>query len=194
MHRILYLGIDPSRYVYDGLLTHCPIIQTIPAVLDEETKRMWPLITHVLFTSRSAVTHWPLPLAEKVVLSIGHSTSASLPSPSLIAPSATQEGVIALLEKMDLLNAFILWPRSSRSRSLLLEYFAEQKIHVHVFDLYTTCLRRPEVLPDLSLFDEIVFTSPSTVEAFLELYGSIPAGKKITPIGPVTAKTLQINI
>ena len=190
MHRILYLGLDPSRYKHSGELVHCPIIQVTPNPIDEEISRVWPLITHVLFTSPSAVKHWPLSLEGKTIISIGHATASMLLVPSIIAPFATQEGVIALLETLDLTNVYLLWPRSSKARPLLLEYLAERK--THIFDLYETSLRRPEVWPDLTSFDEIVFTSPSTVQAFVRLFGSIPADKKITPIGPVTAKLLQI--
>jgi len=190
MHRILYLGLDPSRYKHSGELLHCPIIQITPNSLDEETKRVWPLITHVLFTSPSAVKYWPLPLIGKQIISIGAATASVLPVPSITAPFATQEGVIALLDTLDLSEAYLFWPRSSRSRAFLSEYLAGKKIHV--FDLYETTLRRPEVMPDLIRFDEIVFTSPSTVYAFLELFSFIPLDKKITSIGPVTAEVINL--
>jgi uroporphyrinogen-III synthase len=57
-------------------------------------------------------------------------------------------------------------------------------------DLYETVAQRVEPVPDLRLFDEIVFTSPSTVDAFFEIFGHIPSGKKIVAIGPVTADRL----
>jgi uroporphyrinogen-III synthase len=188
MHRILYLGIDPSRYVHQGSLVHCPIIQTVPRACDEILS-IWPNITHVLFTSPSAVRHWPLPLAGKKLLAIGAVTAQAIKEPSLIAPIATQEGVIALLQTLDL--GYLLWPRSTKSRSTIADYLTAQKIRFHLFDLYETETLRPDPLPNLDSFDEIVFTSPSTVHAFLELYGFFPTRKKLTPIGPITAKEID---
>lgn len=188
MHKILYLGIDPSRYKHAGLLVHCPIIKTVPIFpLDDLVVRIWPSITHVLFTSPSAVKHWPLSLIEKKILSIGGGTSSEIPMTSLIAPFSTQEGVIELIESLDLSGAYLFWPHSSKSRPLIQAYLTRKKVRFYAFDLYETQTHRPSSLPDLAEFAEIVFTSPSTVHAFIELFGAIPSEKKITSIGPVTA-------
>ena len=124
MHRILYLGLDPSRYKYEGVLTHFPVIQTIPLSIEDVDIAG---VTHLLFTSPTAVAYWPLSFEGKVLIAIGQGTAAKLNLPCLIAPVATQEGVIELLESMDLSDALILWPRSSKSRSCLENYFREKK-------------------------------------------------------------------
>ncbi len=188
MHKILYLGIDPSRYRYQGELTHCPIIRTVPLPLDPNVFSVWSSITHVLFTSPSSVQHWPLALDGKQLLSVGHGTASQLKSSSLIAPFATQEGVIELIKTLDI--GYLLWPRSSQARPVLEEYLIQSQIRFLVVDLYETQIQVQRV--DLNAFDELVFTSPSTVHAFVELYGSIPFEKKITPIGPITARALEI--
>jgi len=58
-------------------------------------------------------------------------------------------------------------------------------------DLYRTVFQRPDPVPSLEEMEEIVFTSPSTVEAFLQIYGQIPKNIKITAIGPVTQNVLS---
>jgi uroporphyrinogen-III synthase len=106
------------------------------------------------------------------------------------AENETAEGVVELLEKHDFSGAYFLWPHSLLSRPLLSDYLASRKIPCDACVFYETHTRRPASLPDLSLYDEIVFTSPSTVDAFVALYGALPTDKLLTPIGPVTAKRL----
>lgn len=194
MHRILYLGLDPSRYKHEGILVHYPIIQTVPVRRLDSTLK-WDRYSHVLFTSPTAVKHW-MSLSthsfhEKSVLSIGPSTAAMLKSyeiESKTAPFATQEGVIELLKELEI--PFLFWPRSSKARPILAEWLQRKEVCYQMFDLYQTFARRVAPLPNLDEFDEIVFTSPSTVEAFLEIYGAIPPGIKISPIGPVTQQAI----
>jgi uroporphyrinogen-III synthase len=57
-------------------------------------------------------------------------------------------------------------------------------------DLYDPIFQAPLPIPNLDEFDEIVFTSPSTVRAFLAIYGEIPKDKIIAPIGPITKMSL----
>jgi len=172
----------PSRYKHTGHLIHYPIIHTVPLPIDIHN---WPEVTHVLFTSPNAVKHWTLPLHSKTLISIGPSTASLLP-PSLIAPFATQEGVIALLQTLTI--PYLLWPRSSQSRPLLTSYLTENNIRFQAVDLYKTVSQYMGPLPE---YDEIVFTSPSTVRAFTQIFGPIPSGKKITAIGPITADYLR---
>jgi len=51
----------------------------------------------------------------------------------------------------------------------------------------------PKDLPDLDLsrFDEIMFTSPSTVRNFKKRYKRVPKGVKISWIGDVTSKEVK---
>lgn len=185
---ILYLGLSPPPGV-----VHYPVIRTEKLDTPElqRAKELWTSFTHVIFTSQSAVRYWDLPLDGKTVIAIGDATASALSVPSLLAPEATQEGVIALLETLDLRNAYLILPHSKRSRPNLERYLIEKGISHFILDLYDTVFQKPLPVPDLSLFDEIVFTSPSTVEGFLQIYGKLPLDKKLTPIGPVTEKKIM---
>lgn len=188
---ILYLGLNPPPGVF-----HYPVIRTEKLDTPElqRAKELWPSFTHVIFTSQTAVRYWDLPLDGKTVIAIGEATASALSVPSVLAPSATQEGVIALLESLNLRNAYLFLPHSKRSRPNLEQYLIEKGISHFVLDLYDTVFQKPLPVPDLSLFDEIVFTSPSTVEGFLEIYGKLPLDKKLTSIGPVTEKKISESI
>ena len=195
--RILYIGTDPSRYQHTGELTHYPVIKTvlrtsIDDCLLEDVSRC----THWLFTSPNAVRHWfslSCPISLKNLFAVGPSTAAALRERGVeakIAPFATQEGLIQLLETVNLDEALIGWPRSSKARTVLGDYLARRGVPCLSIDLYEPVSQRLEPVPDLDLFDEIVFTSPSSVDAFLEIFGRIPWEKKIVPLGPITQKKL----
>jgi uroporphyrinogen-III synthase len=63
-----------------------------------------------------------------------------------------------------------------------------------VCDLYDTVPQKLEPIPDLNAIDEIVFTSPSTVRAFVEIFRHIPQDKTLTCLGPITQEELQKEI
>ena len=188
----LYLGLDPSRFVYPGDLTHCPIIETRPLKISLPELDCF---SHILFTSPSAVKHW-MALTKgrsiaQTVLAIGASTACVLSSfgaRAVIAPFATQEGVIEQLKTLSI--RALLWPRSSRSRNALVKYIEKMKIDAKIIDLYTTYPRMLEQKPVLEEYDDIFFTSPSTVEAFVQNFGTI-VEEKARPIGPVTKKSID---
>jgi uroporphyrinogen-III synthase len=165
------------------------VIRTVFCGSVEPALALWPKFTHIIFTSQTAVCYWPGPW-NKQLIAIGPSTAAALQAKGwepLIAPEATQEGVIALLESID---GYFFLPRSRLARSALTDYLQARKTPFFAFDLYDTVFQKLEPVPDLAEFDEIVFTSPSTVEGFLRIYGALPRDKKLTPIGPITAKCL----
>ena len=196
--RVLYVGTDPSRYQHTGELVHYPVIRTVlRASIDDVLRRDVARCTHWLFTSPNAVRHWfsiGAPGCFEKSFAVGPSTAAALWQKGIqakVAPIATQEGLIELLEVVDLEGALIGWPRSSKARTVLGDYLSRRSVSFLSIVLYEPVTQRLEPVPDLALFDEIVFTSPSTVEAFLEIFGRIPWEKKIVPIGPVTADRLE---
>ena len=182
---VLYLGLDPSRYPRPVL--HYPILKIVPRAVTVPDS-----YTHLLFTSRQAVFRWreiasePWPQS----LAIGDATAALLQNP-LIAPYATQEGMVELLRTLDLRHTHIVWPRSAQARPLL-EIFLRPYSH-QILDLYDTEIEAPGPLPDLAQIEEIVFTSPSCVRGFIQLFGALPKEKRLTAIGPVTQMALDAN-
>ncbi len=194
---ILYLGLDPSRYPSAKPILHYPVISTRKLVSQEllQAKALWPEFTHVIFTSQTAVNYWVEEelFCEKTVIAVGCATGHLLESKGivpLIADQETQEGVIALLEEMDLRSAYLFWPRSKLARPVLEKFLIQNQLRYFALDLYDTVTQKLEPVPDLERVDEIVFTSPSTVRGFIEIYGSLPKDKKLTAIGPVTQLTL----
>ena len=187
----LYLGLDPSRWIGEGKILHYPVIKIEKNPVADFAD--WPKITHLIFTSRSAVFNWEK-FEGKQILAIGEATADLIRKRGvipLVAKESTQEGVMALLDQIDLTGAYLFWPRSERSRDDLLVYLEKRGVRFVAFDLYKTIFQRPEPFVCLDHVDEIIFTSPSTVEAFVAIYGAIPKTKKITSIGPITDRAVQ---
>ena len=190
MSKILYLGTDPSRY--PRKVYHCPLIETKPLPLPADVELNWDQLTHILLTSPNAalILSSYKSLNGKKIIAIGHGT-AQIVNAFAIAQPETQEGMIELLKTIDVSHAFILYPRSSKARPLLATYLLHAKIRHITCDLYETIYLKPNPLPDLSQFDEIIFTSPSTVHSFILNYHSIPPNKILTAIGPITERVLM---
>ncbi len=201
--KILYLGTDPSHYKTDHLLIHYPVIKIVPCPKEKVTPYLenWDAYTHVVFTSKNGVAvlaSYGLDYSNKMVVAIGSVTAATLEkqkiAPDWIAEEETQEGIIALMQSKNLQGTHFLLPRSSRARPVLLHYFNQIGIRYTAFDLYDTHFQKIEPFPNLNEIEEIVFTSPSTVEAFHQICPVIPEHIKCTPIGSITESVLFKNV
>ncbi len=214
MAKALYFGLDPSRYQKHSSyeVVHVPLLRIVPRPLDDpaiqQALASFDLISHVLFTSRTAVfwlhqylamhAYPPSLWQKKTLLAIGSATEGALEElPDLWRRKAsckpqeeTSEGVCALLDTLSPPPPWLFWPHSALSRSLILEYLQEHKIPYQAPVLYDTLFVRPAVLPPLEEFTELVFSSPSTIDAFLQIYEQFPIGPKLVTIGPTTNRYL----
>lgn len=209
MKQTLYLGTDPTQFEANGgnlgHVIHYPVIKIVPRSLENPEIRSaledLSEYTHLIFTSKNAVavffllTQLAKELQQKKIIAIGRVTAAHLTlrglPPTHVSEEETQEGVVALLNQIDLQDAYVFLPRSSLSRPVLANFFQERQIRYQACDLYDTVPDLTLPKPDLNQIDEIVFTSPSTVAAFIAIYGSLPKGKRCLAVGPVTEKALQ---
>lgn len=199
MHRqSLYLGLDPG----DEPCVHYPVIRIVPRPLDDpEIKQAFgdlSLYTHVIFTSKQTIEHFPFPwtlLKEKILIAIGSETASKLKEKGLeciTSSDPTQEGLIALLQTLKIPeNAYFFYPRSALARPLLADFLRGNNWRMRLLDLYDTHYQKLEPVPDLAKFDRIIFTSPSTVRGFLRIYGQLPKDKELVAIGPVTEAELN---
>lgn len=200
--RVLYLGLDPSRYEGEHELTHLPLIRIEPRPLEGVVKNAFlnfKNFTHVLFTSRSAVSIFLdyaqklslLDLYKKKYICVGTATAELLSDYQTLYPQEqTAEGVVELLKTLDLRASCIFFPHSKLSRPVIFQYLERSAILFHPLILYDT-VYNPVSLPPLNEYDEIVFTSPSTVHAFAKLAHQRPLFSQCVAIGPITKKALS---
>ncbi|CUI17651.1 Uroporphyrinogen-III synthase [Candidatus Protochlamydia naegleriophila] len=211
LKQVLYTGLDPSHYQGTGQITHCPLIQIIPRPLTDPSLQSafsaFHSYTHLIITSKTTIPilqaylqQMGFSLADcqaKTTIAVGKITAFHLRAQNIepiIAKDETAEGVVAELQELKLEKAFIFWPHSAQARPIIPLFLQEQCIRFLACPLYDTLPLRPPTLPHLDQFEEIVFTSPSTIHAFLDVFGSLPASKLLTPIGPITKKCLHEHL
>lgn len=206
---ILYLGLDPSHYESQGTIIHWPIIQIVPRPINDpiiyQALQNFDVYSHVIVTSKSTAAilyNYLLQLginmqkwAQKMTLAVGKVTAKHLQTyginPYRIAQEETAEGIIQEIQQLPLKNAHFFWPHSAQARPIIKDFLTAQEICHTTCILYEPKPQIPGTLPNLTKIDEIVFTSPSTVEAFLSIFTTIPSHIQITTIGPITASFLQ---
>jgi uroporphyrinogen-III synthase len=201
--QVLYTGLDPSHYQSAGEVSHIPFIQIVPRPFSDpsvqQALQKFSEYTHIIVTSKSTVKILEKYLCDygfnkedwkaKSHIAVGKRTAAQLKSsgiyPDIIADVETAEGVEEELKKISSPETFFFWPHSAQARPVLHAYLEQSGAHFHTCQLYDTLPRYP---PDIDIvsFDEIVFTSPSTVNAFFQFFGAFPDNKIFSCIGPVT--------
>lgn len=204
----LHTGLEAYPTTKERNILHCPLIQIVPRPyhnLDiREAFMQLPTCTHLLFTSKNAVriffsylphfhNHEDI-LQNKKFIAVGSATAGLLQEHgfnALYPEQESAEGIVQLLETLDLKNSSFFWPHAAGSRPVLSDFFVRKRISCAECILYDTKTRVPSPLPDLSKIDEIIFTSPSTIDAFIEIFGALPEDKTLICIGPVTQKRLS---
>lgn len=204
MKRVLYLGLEvPDEWAKAHDVTHLPLIRVVPRSKSDpsiqEALEDLNDCTHVLFTSKTAVDIFFDYATENLngisFAAVGAKTAARIESrgytPSIIAKNETAEGLVAALSEHHLSDAYIFWPHSALSRPILKDWMDQQKIRNRTTIFYDTEPCFPPILPNLEAFDEIVFTSPSTVDAYILHFKLLPKDNIINCIGPITLQYLQ---
>lgn len=192
---ILYLGLDPERWPHQPVY-HYPIIRTERLPIDPKVLSDWPKMTHVIFTSQVAVKYWwEIGLYfDKNAIAIGPATAEALRRRQvdpIVAADYTQEGIIDLLKTIDLTHAHVFCPRSKKARLEIDQFFKDRNIPFANLALYDIVFQKPMPIPNFDEVEELVFTSPSTVAAFIDQFGPLPKNKKLTSIGSITREAIR---
>ena len=207
MKKVLYLGTDPSYYkAKGGQIIHYPVIQIVPR-MDSDIQAAYSKLanyTHLLFTSKNTVQVFFQQLNDLgisknllepiIIIAIGQVTASYVKKYAdcfFVVEEETQEGIVAFLRTQSLEKTHFFFFFSSLSRNVIINFF--QKNHILFQDcfIYDTITQKKQPIPNLEDIDEIIFTSPSTIKAFLEIFSAIPLDKKLTTIGPITQKALS---
>ncbi len=201
--RILFTGLSEERFFERGAYFHLPLIK-ITALKDyrdfDGNLRKITDFDWIVFASRFAVEYFfkrfqnlnfdSRRLNNIKIASIGSSTKNRLLdfgiSADLVAKKESSSGLIEEFKYLEIKNKKIFLPRSDISDKGLKSALKELGAKVTSSFAYRNIM--PENLPDLSLdfFDQIVFTSPSTVRNFKKRYGMPPKNVAISSIGEVT--------
>lgn len=197
--KTLYTGIS----LPDPTFVHTPLIAIQPLADDSGLRAAACTLDaydYLLFTSRHAVYALTpyvtaLPQALRVV-SIGSTTTEALRQTGIIESEQVEQdnsyGVIDWFRSRS--RGRVLIPRSSLARDIIPKGLRALGYEVTTITAYENHLPENSQKVDLGQIDRIVFTSPSTIDNFINLYGALPIGKQLTARGPVTAHYLQTKL
>ena len=201
----LYTGATCSdpRYI------HTPLIQLEPL---DDAHELMATIAHLgdydtlLFTSRYAVKYWFLALRHSgtplsalqhlTVVSIGTTTTVALREEGVGAVEQTDGedsfGVVAWFARQP--QRRVLLPRSDLALDIIPEGLRAQGHRVTTITTYRNrCPDRPRRV-NLTNIRRVVFTSPSTIDNFFKVYGSLPGHLDYVCRGAVTQAHLDACI
>lgn len=161
--------------------------------------------THIIFTSKNTVQYFFQALKyfqyhqdvlkDKIFICIGEASKKVLMNYGsfhvILAKKPTQEGIVDTLSCLSIKTGYLFYPRSSRARPFLTNTLKAWGVRVQICDLYDTVAELPSSLPDLTKYKEVIFSSPSTIEAFSLAFSSVPKSLKLKAIGPITEYCLK---
>lgn len=211
-NKSLFLGLDPSKFLSSGEVFHYPMIKICSRPKSELLPTFFDFheYSHLLLTSKSSVKilfecldrlQKPYSLLNtKKVIAIGRATAEYLMKEGIyvdhIPQIESQEGLMALFGKLKISSKDrILYPRSSKARANLVEYFTQNEIPFVAPCFYDTLDYLPDPKPNIEDFDEIVFTSPSIVNSFFNHFSLPEKEVKLIFKGEVTKdyfKSIQL--
>lgn len=177
---------------------HTPLIEIVPVDDDSALRRAFEHVQdydYLLFTSRFAVKyfldgqtceHCPS------IVSIGKTTTAALHETGVAEVIEVEQdnsyGVIEWFSHQP--RGKVMIPRSNIALSIIPEGLRDLGFKVDTVTAYINRMPLNPVKVDLSEIDRIVFTSPSTIDHFIELYGALPKDVELVTRGPITQKHL----
>lgn len=192
---VLYTGaVCPnSSYI------HTPLIEIIgvddDTLLRSATNRLQEF-DYLLFTSRFAVKYWILSNGGfdiENVVSIGAKTSEALRNAGVKNIKQTEKddsyGVIDWFSAQK--KGRVLIPRSNIALPIIPDGLKALGFEVETVTAYINRMPQNPIKVNLDKIDKIIFTSPSTVDNFVKLYGGIPNEKILETRGVVTEKRLK---
>lgn len=203
--KIIYTGLSTEKIKTTGILFHVPMIEIAPLKSYRKLQGYIKGIAKfdwIIFTSRFAVKHFfqqviNLKLDTRIFYAInfaaiGNSTANELLQygirADLIPRQSSTEGLLSEFKGYKIVKKYILLPQSNLADGKLAEGLIKKKAQVRICSVYRN--KKVSGLPrlDLSLFDEIIFSSPSTIKNFISHYGKPPKNIRIKAIGPTTHK------
>jgi len=207
--RILVLGNHPQRYRHLGTIVHRRIIDCV--AVDDYSKAD-EAITHldetdwVIFTSANGIRYFMARVFDAGLDSrvfanvkigvIGKATGERLREfglmADLCAAHESSEGLLREFEQVGMKEAKILLPQALVSSSVLPDGLAEMGAKVESIAVYKTVDMEPGEV-DFDYIDKVLFTSGSTVRAFVKYFGKMPKNVKAICLGEPTQNVAKEN-
>ena len=209
--RVLLLGNYPERYAHLGTIVHRQIIQCVEA--DDSGPKTQSLLNAgkhdwIVFTSGNGIKFFFRKLfalgldarlfANTKFAVIGKASGERLAEfgikADLIAETESSAGLLNAFAAIDVDNLSILLPQAEIISEQLPEGLAGRGAKIEKLTVYKTIEKEIDDV-DLDYIDQILFTSGSTVKAFVEKFGTVPDHIEALCLGePTQATAKQHNI
>jgi uroporphyrinogen III methyltransferase/synthase len=198
LKQTLYTGcVNPNpEYLHQPLIRIAPVEETRELQHYADNLSDYPFL---LFTSRYGVEHWfrtanPKKLGRTTVVSIGETTSAALKACGVKRFTQVEKddsyGVIDWFARRRKKGA-VLIPRSNLALPIIPEGLEKLGFRVTCVTAYLNLPPEQPHKVDLNRIKKVIFTSPSTIDRFVELYGTLPPGIAYETRGQVTQHHLE---
>lgn len=201
---ILVTGTHKEHFESMGKVVHQPLIE-ITRTPEADLMQKIENLHHfdwLFFSSRFSVRFFFETLRDSGrdsrflhplrIASIGRVTSDALKqegiSPDLQAEEESSVGLLKLIQEKGVDAGKVFIPRSNIGLTLLPDGLSSLGWEVETFPIYTNKLPEGTVALDLETVDKIVFSSPSCVSNFLQVYGVFPENKEFIFRGRETEK------
>ena len=189
----LYTGLTSP----DANYIHTPLIEIVPVDDDTQLRRAIADIDsydYVLFTSRYAAKYvGQLSVMHTRIVSIGRTTTKALHQIGVEEVDEVEEdnsyGVLSWFSSQS--RGRVLIPRSNLALPIIPEGLRQLGFDVDCITAYINRMPEHPKKVNLDEIDRIVFTSPSTIDNFVSLYGALPENKELITRGPITEQHLQ---
>lgn len=206
---VLVLGNHPQRYKHLGNIVHRRIIDCVPIDDFAQVDKLVDKIADfdwIVFTSVNGAKNLFPRLAKKgldarslagvKIAAIGKTTAARLSQYGIIADmvpdNESSAGLLEEFAKIDIKGKKVLLPQTEVSSKELPEGLIDMRAEIEKEVLYKTVDIEPAPI-DFDYIDAILFTSGSTVRAFVKHFKQVPAGVKVYGLGLPTLAVAKEN-
>jgi len=207
--RIFLSGTHPDKYRHLGIIVHRPLIKSVS--LDDYTKadkvlKRLDTFDWIVFTSTNGVEFFfrrlnaigldTRAIGTAKVAAIGKTTAEKLKAFGILVDMQpkleSSAGLLEEFQKASVKGKMVLLVRPEVGSNVLLKRLADADTTIETVMVYRNVDIEPEET-DFGFIDQILFTSGSTVRAFLKRYGSVPAGIKVYCLGQPTLDEAKKN-
>ncbi len=198
--RTLYTGSVCNNPSY----IHTPLIE-IQNLSDYSQIKHFLLqkFDYILFTSRYSVKftfkiirELKVNISQATIVSIGATTTEALLNEGVINVQQVEQddsyGVIDWFSRQE--KGTVLYPRSAIAFPIIYNGLQELGFTIHAADVYTTVCPQNPTRVNLDTIQKIIFTSPSTIDNFITVYGALPKGKELITRGSITKSYLKSKL
>lgn len=202
--RTLHTGTTLGEYSGSINCRHTPLIKI--EKLDSEIKERLMTVAAlkeydwIIFTSQYGVKFFFEELKQKnidtqtlnqiKIATVGEVTTKTLSTyhftPTFESHTQSASGILEYFNTKQLRGIRILLPRSNKGLTSLLEGLLKCGYKVTDLPIYSNRQNPEAVKVNLKDFDKIIFNSPSSVEAFINIYGELPSDMMLVAKGETT--------